>query len=90
MLKQWYGTVSALKRVIFNLGLDSLHKARVKIGSLSLNGFDGGGHSPCKSFKWPSSFILEEEERKERERERRGTNHPDRLGEWTSLFDVPF
>ena len=47
--------------MIFNLGLDSLHKARVKIGSLSLNGFDGGGHSPCKSFKWPSSFILEEE-----------------------------
>ena len=56
--------------MIFNLGTDSLHKARVKIGSLSLNGFDGGGHSPCKSFKWPSSFILEEEERGERGRER--------------------
>ena len=52
--------------MIFNLGLDSLHKAQVKIGSLSLNGFDGGGHSPCKSFKWPSSFILEEGRRRVR------------------------
>ena len=39
---------------------------------LSLNGFDrGGGHFPCKSFKWPSSFILGEEIEREREGERR-------------------